>query len=62
MSPTPDAPVTRVSAARRLARAQAAIRALIGRGQLTREQRLELAEWQREWVAAWRESQYVIAA
>ncbi|MGW7007603.1 hypothetical protein ACWGCW_33570 [Streptomyces sp. NPDC054933] len=51
-----------MSAARRLARAQAAIRALTRRGHLTREQRLELAEWQREWVAAWRESQYVIAA
>ncbi|MCQ4083747.1 hypothetical protein NGB36_24925 [Streptomyces sp. RB6PN25] len=43
-------------------RAQQAIRALIARGRLTAEQRLELARWQREWVAAWRESQYVIAA
>jgi Spy/CpxP family protein refolding chaperone len=46
----------------RLRRAQTAIRALIARGRLTPEQRLELATWQREWVAAWRESRYVIAA
>ncbi|MGW7001454.1 hypothetical protein ACWGCW_01155 [Streptomyces sp. NPDC054933] len=52
-----------MSAARRLARAQDAIRALTRRGTLSREQRLELAQWQREWVAAYRESQqYVIAA
>jgi hypothetical protein len=29
---------------------------------LTAAERLELAEWQREWVAAWREGQYVTAA
>lgn len=46
----------------RLSRAQAAIRALTRRGHLTREQRLELAGWQREWVAAWRETEYVTAA
>jgi hypothetical protein len=63
MSPTADTRVTRVSPARRLARAQDAIRALTRRGYLTREQRLELAEWQREWVKAYRDSQqYVIAA
>jgi hypothetical protein len=43
-------------------RAQRAIRALTARGRLTREERLELAEWQREWVQAWREGQYVTAA
>ncbi len=47
----------------RLARAQAAIRELVGPGgRLTQAQRLELAAWQREWVAAWRESKYVTAA
>ncbi|MDF2261420.1 hypothetical protein [Streptantibioticus ferralitis] len=46
----------------RMARAQQEIRRLTGRGRLSPQQRLELAEWQREWVAAWRESQYVIAA
>jgi hypothetical protein len=49
----------------RAARAQAAIRALLARRRrapLTAAERLELAEWQREWVAAWREGQYVTAA
>ncbi|MDI5962571.1 hypothetical protein POF50_007565 [Streptomyces sp. SL13] len=45
----------------RLARAQAAIRALTERGGLTPGQRLELAEWQREWVRAWRETVSVAA-
>lgn len=55
---TPDLPAPAV----RLAEAQAAIRRLTARCHLTREQRLELAAWQRQWVAAWRESQYAIAA
>ena len=46
----------------RAARAQAAIRNLTARGRLTAAERLELAYWQREWVQAWREGQYVIAA
>jgi hypothetical protein len=33
-------------------RAQTAIRALIARGRLSPEQRLELAAWQREWAYA----------
>lgn len=41
--------------AERLARAQAEIRALTTRGNLTVTERLELASWQREWVAAWSE-------
>lgn len=41
----------------RLAEAQAAIRALTARGRLSRAERLELAGWQRQWVAAWRETQ-----
>jgi hypothetical protein len=43
---------TRPTPAVRLARAQAEIRALVGRGRLTPAERLELAGWQREWVAA----------
>ena len=65
MSPNPCARCRSLPAGVRLARAQAAIRALTRRGRLARlttEERLELAEWQREWVQAWRESQYVIAA
>jgi hypothetical protein len=46
----------------RLARAQAEIRALTGRGGLTRAERLELAAWQREWVAARQETGLVTAA
>jgi hypothetical protein len=46
----------------RARRAQRAIRALTARGQLTAEQRLELAHWQRQWVQAWRESPYITAA
>ena len=42
-------------AAARLDRAQAQIRALTERGTLTAAERIELARWQREWVAAWRE-------
>jgi hypothetical protein len=53
----------RVPAAVRLERAQQRIRDLTtGAGALTPEHRLELAQWQREWVAAWRESEYVAAA
>jgi hypothetical protein len=62
MSSTSDFLETSASAVERLARAQAAIRALIGQGGLTQAERLELAEWQREWVAAWREAEYVTAA
>jgi hypothetical protein len=40
----------------RLDRAQAEIRALVARGVLTPAERLELAAWQREWVAARREA------
>ena len=61
MSPNPCARC-RLPAGVRLARAQTAIRALIDRGKLTTAEQLELAEWQREWVQAWRDSQYVIAA
>lgn len=45
-----------VCASSRLDRAQAEIRALTERGTLTAAERVELARWQREWVAAWRES------
>lgn len=62
MSSTSETPAPPTPAAVRLARAQAAIRALVGRGGLTQAERLELAEWQREWVAAWREAEYVTAA
>ncbi|MBY8887944.1 hypothetical protein K7472_24335 [Streptomyces sp. PTM05] len=48
--------------AMRQAQAQAAIRALTTRGRLTPEQRLELARWQRAWLAAWRDADYVTAA
>ncbi len=59
LDPTPAA----LPAAVRLEQAQERIRALTaGRGVLTSADRLELAEWQREWVAAWRESEYVPAA
>ncbi len=59
LSPTPAA----LPAAVRLEHAQERIRALTGRdGALSPADRLELAEWQREWVAAWRESEYVAAA
>ncbi len=58
------APVPCVAA--RLARAQAQIRALTTRRRrLSAAERLELAHWQREWVAAWKTAQgtqYVIAA
>jgi hypothetical protein len=55
--------IARDSAAVRLERAQERIRALTaGAGALTPADRLELAEWQRAWVAAWRESEYVAAA
>ncbi len=51
------------SVSMRLDRAQKRIRALTaGRGTLTLADRLELAEWQREWVAAWQESEYMAAA
>ncbi len=46
----------------RLERAQERIRALTDGGTLSVADRLELAEWQREWVAAWREWEYVAAA
>ncbi len=53
----------RDSAFLRLERAQQRIRALTtGQSVLTPADRLELAQWQREWVAAWRESEYVAAA
>ncbi|MCQ4044683.1 hypothetical protein ACFOSC_17935 [Streptantibioticus rubrisoli] len=45
-----------------MARAQQEIRRLTSRGRLSPQQRLELARWQREWVVAWREGQYAIAA
>lgn len=61
MQPIPMPPDTRAPAAR-LAEAQAAIRRLTARGRLTRDERLELAGWQRQWVEAWHDSQYVIAA
>ncbi len=61
MQPIPTPPDTRAPAAR-LAEAQAAIRRLTARGRLTPAERLELATWQRQWVAAWRDSQFVIAA
>jgi hypothetical protein len=51
-----------VAAALRLEHAQERIRALTGGGELSVADRLELAEWQREWVAAWRETEYVAAA
>ncbi|WP_269858339.1 hypothetical protein [Streptomyces sp. RPT161] len=46
----------------RLARAQSKIRALVARGVLSGAERLDLAAWQREWGAAWRETEYVTAA
>jgi len=61
MSPTPE-PLSCGCPQTRLRRAQAAIRALTARGRLTAAERLELAAWQREWVAAWREGRYIIAA
>jgi hypothetical protein len=52
-----------VPAELRLELAQERIRALTGGSEaLTLADRLELAEWQRAWVAAWRESEYVAAA
>ncbi|MDI5967356.1 hypothetical protein POF50_019190 [Streptomyces sp. SL13] len=51
-----------VPAALRLEHAQERIRALTGGPELSVADRLELAEWQREWVAAWREAEYVPAA
>jgi hypothetical protein len=62
MSPTSPPQVTPAPASVRLARAQAAIRALTTRGALTPEEQLELAQWQREWLAAWGENRYVITA
>jgi hypothetical protein len=50
------------AAALRLEHAQERIRALTGGRELSMADRLELAEWQREWVAAWREAEYVAAA
>jgi len=58
MSATSDTPAP----AARLARAQTAIRDLVAKGGLTQAERLELAGWQREWVHAWRDSEYVTAA
>jgi len=50
-------------ASQRLDQAQERIRALTaGQEELTPADRLELAQWQREWVAAWREAEYVAAA
>lgn len=46
----------------RLAEAQCAIRRLTARGRLSHTERLELAAWQRQWVQAWHDSHYVIAA
>ena len=40
----------------RLDRTQAEIRALTEWGMLSAAERLELAGWQREWVAAWQEN------
>jgi hypothetical protein len=58
--------VTPVSCVASMARAQAEIRALTTLGRpLSAVERLELARWQRVWVAAWkvdREQRYVIAA
>lgn len=45
----------------RLARAQAEIRALTQGGVLTPAMRLELAGWQREWVAALRDTAVTVA-
>lgn len=60
--PITQAPAV-LPAAVRLERAQERIRALTtGRAALTAADRLELAEWQREWVAAAHESGYVAAA
>lgn len=56
MPTTPDESMLPPAPAQRMDRAQAAIRALTDRGGLTQAERLELAEWQREWVAAWRET------
>ncbi len=53
-SPTPAPAV-------RLARAQSEIRALVGRGRLSPAERLELAGWQREWVAARRAARQAAA-
>ncbi|MDF3288167.1 hypothetical protein [Streptomyces silvisoli] len=52
----------RLPASVRLVEAQQKIRVLVARRVLSAEERLELAAWQRAWVAAWRECQYVIAA
>lgn len=50
-------------AALRLEHAQERIRALTaGRGALSHDDRLELAGWQRAWVDAWIESEYITAA
>lgn len=49
-------------ASARLAEAQEKIRALVTRGALSSEERLELARWQRAWVQAWRDTRYVPAA
>jgi hypothetical protein len=61
MSPTSE-PVLPPALAERLRRAQEEIRALVDRGSLTPADRLELASWQREWVAAWREAAGYIPA
>ncbi|MDI5966122.1 hypothetical protein POF50_021695 [Streptomyces sp. SL13] len=54
MSPTSE-PVVSPAPAGRLEHAQAEIRRLTERGQLSAVDRLELARWQRMWLAAWRE-------
>lgn len=55
MSPKSDrSPLSPAEA--RLARAQAEIRALTVRGTLSSRERLELAQWQRAWLDAWRET------
>ena len=61
MPPIPTSPDMRAPVVR-LAEAQCAIRRLTARGRLSWDERLELAGWQRQWVEAWTESQYVIAA
>ena len=61
MSPNVPPQDSRAPAAR-LAEAQCAIRRLTARGRLSHTERLELAAWQRQWVQAWHDSHYVIAA
>jgi hypothetical protein len=61
-----ESQVTPMTCVASMARAQAEIRALTTLGRpLSAAERLELARWQRVWVAAWKVAQgaqYVIAA